>query len=243
MIKTAKPENIPSSQNADTERHPTILVVDDDEAVRNLFHLRLSGTYDVVHTGDPEQAVGIALERKPDAILLDLMMPGLSGFELCQWLHSLSYTSRIPIFVVTGEAGSKYREHCASLGARGYFQKPIDFALLKATIATELQGQQPERRKHKRVQMRISLKLRGIDANGNQFEQLTTTENVSARGFLAACRAALLIGVVIEVFAITGGLERFAGRAQAVRKDASGMPWQRYGFELLETTAEWLLQD
>jgi CheY-like chemotaxis protein len=125
---------------------PKILIVDDDEAVRGLLRLRLSDVYQVVETGNPEQALGLALEHKPDAILLDLMMPGFSGFELCQSFHSLSYTSRIPIFVITGEAGTKYKEHCESLGARGYFHKPVDFPALKAALAAELKDKQPERR-------------------------------------------------------------------------------------------------
>ena len=81
-----------------------ILVVDDESAMRGLFRMRLADMYDVVDTGDPEQALAIALEQKPDAILLDLMMPKFSGFELCQSFHSLSYTSHVPIYVITGES-------------------------------------------------------------------------------------------------------------------------------------------
>ena len=176
---------------------PKILIVDDDEAVRGLLRMRLSGSYQVVETGDPEQALGLALEHKPDAILLDLMMPGFSGFELCQSLHSLSYTSRIPIFVITGEAGTKYKEHCESLGAKGYFHKPVDFAALKAALAEELKGKQPERRAHKRVQMRVVLKLRGSDTNGKPFEEATTTDNVSAGGFLCGCTVPLVKGALV----------------------------------------------
>lgn len=222
---------------------PKVLVVDDDESVRGMLRTRLSDTYQVVETGDPEQAVALALEHKPDAILMDLLMPGFSGFELCQSLHTLSYTSRIPIFVISGEAGAKYREHCASLGAKGYFQKPLDFAALKATLAAELRAKQPERRKHKRVQMRVLLKLRGADVDGRRFEEATTTDNVSAGGFLAVCTASLAKGTPVEVFLTSGGHERFAGRAQAVRKESPGSPWQRYGFEFLETTSDWVLQD
>src|ERR1700689_2383894 len=144
---------------------PKILIVGDDEAGRGLLRMRLSDAYQVVETGDPEQALGLALEHKPDAILLDLMMPGFSGFELCQSFHTLSYTSRIPIFVITGEAGTKYKEHCESLGAKGYFHNPVDFPALKAALAAELKDKQPERRAHKRVKMRVILKLRGTDAN------------------------------------------------------------------------------
>jgi len=226
-----------------TSGMPKILVVDDDEAVRKMLRLRLADTYEVVDTGNPEQAVALTLEQKPDAILMDLMMPGFSGFELCQSLHTLSYTSRIPIFVVTGESGTKYKEHCASLGAKGFFQKPIDFTALRATLAEEMRSKLPERRKHKRVQMRVLLRLHGIDAAGKTFEQLTTTENISAGGFLANCAATLVKGTPVEVFLTTAGQERLAGRAQAVRKESPGSPWQRYGFEFLETTADWVLHD
>jgi CheY-like chemotaxis protein len=224
-------------------KRSTVLIVDDDESLRKMVCLRLSDTYDVVETGDPESAVALALEHKPDAILMDLLMPGFSGFELCQSLHGLSYTSRIPIFVISGEAGAKYREHCATLGARGYFQKPIDFEALKATLSAELLARPPERRKHKRVQMKVPLRLRGTDTEGKPFNEATTTDNVSAGGFLAICAASLVKGTPVEVFLVSGGEERFAGRARTARKESTASPWQRYGFEFLETTSDWVLHD
>ncbi|HXX45225.1 MAG TPA: response regulator [Candidatus Acidoferrales bacterium] len=239
---TSKPGSSNAAEAA-ARKMPKVLVVDDDETIRRMFRMRLADTYEIVDTGDPEQAVALTLEQKPDAILMDLMMPGFSGFELCQTLHTLSYTSRIPIFVVTGESGTKYKEHCASLGAKGFFQKPIDFAALKATLAAEMQTKLPERRKHKRVQMRVLLRLRGVGGDGKSFEQLTTTENLSAGGFLANCAATLSKGTAVEVFLTAGGHERFAGRAQAVRKESPGSPWQRYGFQFIETTSDWVLQD
>jgi CheY-like chemotaxis protein len=228
---------------AGTQAMPKILIVDDDEAVRGLLRMRLSGSYEIVETGDPEQALGLALEHKPDAILLDLMMPGFSGFELCQSLHTLSYTSRIPIFVITGEAGTKYKEHCESLGAKGYFHKPVDFTALKAALAEELKGKRPERRAHKRVQMRVLLRLRGTDPNGRKFDESTTTDNVSAGGFLCSCAVALIKGTPVDVFLTSGGAERHAGRAQVVRKEATGSALNRYGFQFLEATSDWVLHD
>lgn len=198
--------------------------MDDDESVRTMLRLRLSDTHQVMETGYPEQAVALALEHKPDATLMDLMMTGFFGFELCSSLHTLSYTSRIPVFVVTGEAGAKCREHCANLGAKGYFQKPIDFAELKTTLAAELAAKQPERRKHKRVQMRISVKLRGTDSEGKPFEEVTATDNVSARGLLAVRTTSLVKGTAVEVFLPGAVQKRYAGRAQAVRKESTGSP-------------------
>jgi hypothetical protein len=114
------------------------------------------------------------------------------AFELCQSLHSLSYTSLIPIFIITGEAGSKYKDRCESLGAKGFFQKPVDFKELQARLALEMQAKRPERRAHVRVRMRVVLKLRGTEANGKQFEETTATENVSAGGFLCPCTVGLI---------------------------------------------------
>jgi hypothetical protein len=61
--------------------------------------------------------------------------------------------------------------------------------------------------------------------------------------FLAVCAVSLIKGTTVEVFLGGSGQERYAGRAQAVRKEATGTPWQRYGFEFLETTSDWVLKD
>lgn len=219
-----------------------VLIIDDDDAMRGMLRLRLSDAYQIVDTGNPEQALGMALEHKPDVILLDLMMPGYSGFELCQSFHSLSYTSRTPVFIVTGQSGAKYREHCESLGARAYFQKPVDFAALNAAISAAVREKQPERRSQVRVRMRVILKLRGKDANGSPIEVAATTENVSAGGFLCACPSSLKKGAPFDVLLTSEGQERLAGRAKVVRQESSGAPWQRYGFQFEEITSDWVLQ-
>jgi response regulator RpfG family c-di-GMP phosphodiesterase len=222
---------------------PKILIVDDDDSLRNLMRMRLAGTYEVIDTGNPVQALGLALEHKPDAILLDLMMPDTSGFELCQSLHTLSYTSRIPIFIVSGESAVKYREHVASLGARGFFEKPVNFTDLKQRLSEEIQAQRPERRAHVRVRMRLILKLKGQDEGSRSFEQLTTTENVSANGFLCNLAVALGKDVLLDVFISSAGQDRYVGKVRPARTDAPDTPWQRYGFQFVERSMEWILQD
>src|SRR5439155_7015287 len=100
-----------------------------------------------------------------------------SSCGLCQRLRPLSYTSLTPIFVITGEVGAKYKEHCANLGATAYFEKPVDFQQLRDRLNSELKAARPERRAHVRVRMRIIVKLRGVDANGDNFVELCATEN------------------------------------------------------------------
>ncbi len=220
---------------------PKLLIVDDDADMRNLHKMRLADAYETLDTEDPEEALSLALEHKPAAILLDLMMPRLSGFELCHTLHSLSYTSRIPIIVITGESAAKYKQHCESLGASAFFEKPVDYKALKAKLSEELRKKQPERRAHVRLKMRIIIKLRGTDTNGKKFELSTVTENASPGGFLCACSASLKKGDMVEVY-VVGDTERLAGKAKTIRVEAQGAPWQRYGFQLVEITSDWPLQ-
>ena len=66
-----------------------LLIVDDDEAIRRLFRLNLAEDYEIIDTDDPEQALALAMEHKPDAILLDMHMPKFSGFDLCRTIQFL----------------------------------------------------------------------------------------------------------------------------------------------------------
>jgi DNA-binding response OmpR family regulator len=217
-----------------------IMLVDDDDAMRGLLKKRLSDTYEIIDTRSPEQALALALEHKPDAILLDLMMPKFSGFELCQNLRNVSYTALTPLFVITGESAAQYKEHCQNLGATAYFEKPVNFTDLKRRLGEELQNRREERRVEVRVRMRVELKLKGIDASGASFEDSVATENVSAAGFLSNCSKSLTKDTVVEVFLVVGG-ERLVGKARVVRKEAAGAPWQRYGFQFVGETFEWVL--
>ena len=146
----------------------------------------------------------------------------------------------IPIIVITAERDAKYKDHCANLGAVGYFEKPLDFDELKRTLTARIEAKRPEHRAHLRVRMRLALKLEGTDISGRTFEEMTTTENVSAAGFLCNCMSALAKDRIVKV-TLSGSSEQYAGQAQVVREESSGTHWHRYGFKLLEKTHNWPL--
>src|SRR5258708_10587657 len=137
----------------------TLLVVDDDDAMRGLIRLNLADSYRIVDTGEPEHALALALQHKPDAILLDLRMPKYSGFELCQTFTSFSSTQLIPVLLISGEAGAKTKQFCRDLGAVAYFEKPVDFDALRAQLADFLKTRRKERRSEVRVRLRVPLRL------------------------------------------------------------------------------------
>jgi CheY-like chemotaxis protein len=217
-----------------------LLVVDDEEALRRLVRLNLGDTYEIVDTGEPEQALALALEHKPDAILLDLRMPKYSGYELCQTFTSLSSTQLIPVLVISGEAGSKTKQFCRDLGVVAYFEKPVDFDCLQARLAELLQTRRIERRSEVRVRLNVPLKLSGQGLDGKPVEVLTTTENVSLNGFLCASNARLATNVLVTVF--LAGSDEPVGKARIVRTECREGGYPRYGFRFVEKTGNWVLQ-
>lgn len=220
---------------------PRILIIDDDETMRRLLRDRLEDAYQIIDTGDPEQAIALTLQYKPDAVLLDLMMPKFSGFEVCQTLAALSFTQQIPIFIVSGEAATKYKAFCQNLGSAGYFEKPVDFDLLRGRLDAALRAKRPERRTEVRIRLNVILKLRGKDKHGKPFELFTTTENVSVNGFLCSCTTVLEKDVTVEVFICREG-EHYAGTARAVRAEWPDTPNPRYGFRFVSKPTQWVLQ-
>jgi len=217
-----------------------LLVVDDEEAIRRLIRLNLMDSYEIVDTGEPEQALALALEHKPDAILLDLRMPRYSGFELLQTFTSFSATQLIPIFVISGEAGSQTKEFCRGLGVVGYFEKPVDFDALRQALGTFLKNARKERRSEPRVRLRVPLKLSGTDENEEAFSALTTTENMSRSSFLCSCSVALAPDSTVSV-SLVGSGEQLVGKARVVRAERDETSYPRYAFRLVEKTGRWVL--
>src|ERR1035441_6020421 len=94
-----------------------LLIVDDEEAIRRLLRINLADRYEIIDTGNPEQALALAMQDKPDAILLDLRMPKYSGFELCRTFNSLTSTQLIPLIIVSRSEERRVGEECRSRGA------------------------------------------------------------------------------------------------------------------------------
>jgi DNA-binding response OmpR family regulator len=218
-----------------------LLLVDDDEALRRLMRLELSDTFEVIDSGEPAEGLALALEHKPDAILLDLRMPNYSGYELLQTFTALSHTQKIPVIIVSGEAGAQTKEHCKQLGAAGYFEKPIDFEALRSCLRQIARNTRYTPRAEVRVRLHVVLKLRGQDSQGKKFEEIATTENVSLSGFECGCTADLPVDSILDVYLTSPG-EGYVGKAKIVHLGSNGPPLRHYGCCFIEKTGPWVLQ-
>ena len=219
---------------------PRILIIDDDESIRRMLRFRLKDSYELMDTSSPEEGLILALQHKPDAILVDLMMPAHTGFEVCQTLSAMSFTEMIPVFVISGAPKALYKDFCDSMGASGYFEKPIDFSLLLERLSAVTSRPRENRRTEARLRLRIGLKLRGMDAKGDSFESLVFTENVSRRGFACGLGVSLKPNAVIEVFLWMSSAHRFTGEARLAWAHQPDTPAQICGFQFLGEPREWI---
>jgi CheY-like chemotaxis protein len=118
------------------------LVIEDEPDIQLLIQMSLefTGDYQVSVSSDGPSGIETARQEKPDLILLDAMMPGMDGFEVCKRLKSDANTSSIPIVFLTAKAQMSEIEEGLRIGAAGYLTKPFDPMTLKNDLEGLLNG-------------------------------------------------------------------------------------------------------
>ncbi|MFY0565224.1 response regulator [Archangium lansingense] len=117
-----------------------VLVLDDDpDAVRALSVALTSQQVEVVGLGDPYRLVDALAEQRPDLLLLDVEMPGPSGFDLCRIVRSMPEWQALPILFITAHTGVDFRVAAFQAGADDYLAKPVLREELKARVQSRLE--------------------------------------------------------------------------------------------------------
>ncbi len=114
-----------------------ILVVDDIEANRRLLQAKLEAQYhSVILASSGPQALEMAQAHDPEIILLDVMMPGMDGYEVCRRLKADPVTAHIPVVMVTALSDTEDRVRGLDAGAEDFLTKPVDDFLLNSRVNT-----------------------------------------------------------------------------------------------------------
>lgn len=111
-----------------------ILAVDDEPNNTRLFSIALAGDYEVIVANSGEGALQAAARHKPHLILLDIMMPGMDGFVVCEKLKENPETAAIPVVFVTAENNSDSEVHGLEIGGEDYITKPFSISVLKLRV-------------------------------------------------------------------------------------------------------------
>jgi len=115
-----------------------ILAIDDEEAVLSLLKFKLSQFgHEVITANNGIDGIRKARKLEPDIILLDLVMPGMSGFRVCELLKSYNKTKDIPIFIFTALDRLEDVKRAYEKGADDYIVKPFEVVTINNTIETK----------------------------------------------------------------------------------------------------------
>ena len=122
------------------KQQKTILIVDDEENVRNLVIKMLGKENTVIEAEDGEIAVKMARRHKPDFILMDIMMPKMDGYAACRIIKTTPIIKTIPVVMLTAVGYELNVELSHEMGADGYMTKPFSQQDLLDTVDQFLKG-------------------------------------------------------------------------------------------------------
>jgi len=123
---------------------PHILVVEDEDALATLLHYNLEKEgYQVTAAGDGEEALTLVSEKLPDLIVLDWMLPKVSGIEVCRRLRARTETRNVPIIMLTARGEESDRIRGLDTGADDYVIKPFSMSELSARMRAVLRRLRP----------------------------------------------------------------------------------------------------
>jgi DNA-binding response OmpR family regulator len=116
----------------------TLLLVDDEPANLHILKEILQNDYELIFAKDGASALEIARERRPDLILLDVILPEMNGYEVCLALKHDSRTVGIPVIFVSAISDNMGEAHGFDVGGVDYITKPVNQAIVRARVATHL---------------------------------------------------------------------------------------------------------
>jgi CheY-like chemotaxis protein len=103
-----------------------ILLCEDQDAIRRMIEALVGASgHEVIGVRSGAEAVEMALKERFDVLLLDLMLPGMDGFEVCQRIRADPATAPIPIVIISALDDKESRERAMSVGATAYYSKPF----------------------------------------------------------------------------------------------------------------------
>lgn len=127
---------------------PTVMIVEDEPSLVTMLRYNLEKEgYNVTEAADGEEAVTVANETPPDAVILDWMLPRMSGIEVCRQLRRKSETRTVPIIMLTARTEETEKVRGLNVGADDYMTKPFSMPELVARVRALLRRTKPSQSK------------------------------------------------------------------------------------------------
>lgn len=212
------------------EQSAKIMVVDDEPLNIKVVcaHLRRAGYKHFAETTNPTEALVVMQRERPDLLLLDIMMPGVSGLEILQHMRSIPQLADIPVIILTAVDDRNTKAAALNLGATDFLTKPLDTAELQARVRNVLavKSYQDQLRNHARhleeqVQQRTSeLELSRLEVIHCLGRAAEYRDNETGRHVVRVGKYAAIIAEELGLDAETVELIRYAAPLHDVGKIA-----------------------
>ena len=122
---------------------PKVLVVDDESDFIQLLRYNLGHQdFEILAAANGVEALNVARRELPDVVLVDLLLPDIDGFSVCEILRSQPSTSKIPVIVVSALDGEYVKNRGLQTGVVGCFKKPVDMKMLGESIRSNYELRQ-----------------------------------------------------------------------------------------------------
>ena len=165
---------------------PLMLVVDDNEDFRNFISALFTENYRILKAEDGEMAYKLILDKMPDLIICDVMMPKMDGFELCKLVKQDIRISHIPVILLTAKAGDENKYRGLEAGAEDYIAKPFNMEMLSLKVSRIIERQQKTREqfKHKVDITTTDVEITSLDVKFVKKAVTLVEANISSSEFL-----------------------------------------------------------
>lgn len=137
---TADPQALTSATAESSDNRPQILIVDDSDDIRTYISSLLSDRYAIISAADGSEGLRMAVERVPDLIVSDVMMPVMDGLEMCRRVKGETATSHIPVLMLTARTLEEQRAEGYDCGADAYITKPFSGKVLISRVENLLES-------------------------------------------------------------------------------------------------------
>jgi phosphate regulon transcriptional regulator PhoB len=164
------------SPTTQTTERRKILVIEDERDIRELVRVNLEAEgFSVLEAGDGELGLALVKRERPAAVILDLMLPGLGGLEVCRRIRGSEVTSRVPVVILTARSAEADKVVGLEIGADDYVTKPFSPRELTARVKAVLRrayGQQAEapQETYQRGKLRIDFDTYEVYVDGQRVE-------------------------------------------------------------------------
>ena len=158
----------------------TILIIEDEPDISELIEYSLTQSgYNIIVSDNGEKGIEVTRKHSPDLILLDLMLPGINGIDVCRILKNDNDTSDVSIIMLTALGQEEDIIKGLETGADDYVTKPFSFPVLEARIQSVLRRGKNDNNENENVSkfgISISSRKREVHIDGKKIEDLTFTE-------------------------------------------------------------------